>query len=405
MLRMFSSLNGSLVRHVLSSPMPPIMCQKVVWACRNYAVKPFKAQENSLVRNYQNSFQIWVLNLFKNDPNYSSFETPTVSDAQFDPSMDFDVILNFLWTKKAQEALTPLLLRKIDGVLNVKVSSNTSPEDMLKFLQICMTTVPIQAGKMESFKSAIVQFEDRIRKSELTPHDVVQTMYYASHLKSGILAKRFMQAVVYHLDVEKMESLSTTDLGIYCVSLFRCAVAVENAAILKFLESRFRRDIATLIGENSAIFVSFVKLFRLSKYYGEDLLGFVASQGLKKVLKCDVTARTHLAVWFAAAECSNVEYVQALLSSCVEDMTGNPRLKDINNLLWASASYGLPKVNDVIAKGYIPNYVSDRLCLARNDPHLQISLLTWLWMCDCRLERDVARYVAPETIKYIKGEN
>uniref|UniRef100_A0A0A9W9N9 FAST kinase domain-containing protein 5 n=2 Tax=Lygus hesperus TaxID=30085 RepID=A0A0A9W9N9_LYGHE len=379
--------------------------------CALHSIKPFQVQDNTSVRKYEDSFQHWILKMFESHPNYTAIKCDTVKLEAIQnkdiKALDFTGVLNFLKIKKSDEALTPMTLRKIDDELNARINYKTSPTNLLCCLQVYMTVVPLQARKLKAFTHALIQLENRIKKSLLSTHELVQAVYYASHLKAGLVAKKFMLVAIYQFNVENLKTLSNSDLGVLCVSLFRSSVAVEKLTILQFLAGRFKQEIDSLITEEPAIFVSFIKCFRISKYYEDDLINFIASKDLTSLLKLDIVARTHLGVYFSASKYGNTEFINAYLGSCIEDMNSKiingetPRLKDIDNLLWSCSVYNTEHLNSKLRVSEVQKYIKDSLGLIKKDSNAQISLLLWLWMCSCRLEPEVVRYVTPECTKYI----
>ncbi|BES89508.1 Hypothetical protein NTJ_02315 [Nesidiocoris tenuis] len=234
-------------------------------------------------------------------------------------------------------------------------------------------------------------------------------MYYVSHLKTRSLAQKFVSTAVRKVEANDFNSICTNDMGIFCVSLFRCSVPVDRPAILKCIHERFTNDIDALILDNQSTFVSMVKCFRLSKYYNQELVHFIASQGLEKLSNLDIVAKIHLAVYFAVCLYGDVNFISSYYKLCIRQLSDKvsiekspPRLKEFDNLLWSCASFNLKEVNEEIAKSKLPEYVSESLCLLRRDLDTQIALLSSLWACEIRLEKDIVRYISPENVKIIK---
>uniref|UniRef100_T1I4Z2 RAP domain-containing protein n=1 Tax=Rhodnius prolixus TaxID=13249 RepID=T1I4Z2_RHOPR len=309
-------------------------------------------------------------------------------------------IANIMWTSKKRGTLSKKLIFQVDVAVGKKLSIGIVHEnDVLPLLQCFASVMPSHVVKTVTYKNAISFL---LKNPPSLLYHKLQAMYYASLAKKKVASRKLVGMLMKKISLEELLELSTTELGILCISLFQSSIPIRDINVLRYFSEKIKTDLLHLIKYESYIFVSFIKCFRYSRYY-DDLFLYITEIPDELIIQMPLISKIHLAVYFSDARYSDIVFVNKLIKMSLWEINDklkgceSVRLKDIDNILWCAKQFSLSEITEEINKSLIPKYIFHSANESTKDNLILIlnSFLS-LWILDCKKE---------EIISYLTNKN
>lgn len=287
-------------------------------------------------------------------------------------------------------------------------------KEILSYLCLFMKFVP---SKMTELKYYSLALDHLLISEDLDNGDLVQFIFFIGLMKKKKNSSEILKKCIQCFSDEFVNNLTSEEICIICNSAFKTSTKINNHFFLDKVLKYLKDNLYLL--KDPAIFITMLKTIRHNRYQNDDLLVTISCTIFfnKTLQYYSFPALCHILALYA----DYLFYEESLLSvctnRCIELLRGadyiskttyllqQPRLKDIQRLLWCLSNLNCQHLNKCDIEDVILPQIMRRIESGegKKDPLSLIEISLYLWMMDYKAYDLIHYCLSKEHLALIQG--